>query len=88
MFRRRAAGFGVALVAFGAAVFMAGPASASPATEAVAHKAVAQASYDVVAMWPGTGDDQVRNCELYRVTFFPNGECMFYDGNTELRVPK
>ncbi|MFE0024982.1 hypothetical protein [Amycolatopsis sp. NPDC059021] len=79
MMRKLATGFGIALLAFGGAVSAAGTASASPVT--------AQ-SYKVVMMWAGTTDKQAEQCETYRaVILHGQGECMFYNGNTELRVP-
>nr|CEL16427.1 hypothetical protein [Kibdelosporangium sp. MJ126-NF4]CTQ90379.1 hypothetical protein [Kibdelosporangium sp. MJ126-NF4] len=42
--------------------------------------------YTVVGRWAGTGDEQAGACEAMRILYFPSGECMFYNGNTELRV--
>ncbi|WP_409491181.1 hypothetical protein [Amycolatopsis sp. cmx-11-12] len=75
MFRKLATGFGIAVVAFGAAVSVAAPASA------------AEESYTVVGRWAGTGNEQAGTCEGMRILYFPSGECVFYNGNTELRVP-
>ncbi|MFC3453265.1 hypothetical protein [Amycolatopsis speibonae] len=59
----------------GAAVSVAVPASAT------------QDSYTVVGRWAGTGDEQAATCEGLRLLYFPSGECVFFNGNTELRVP-
>lgn len=75
MFRKIVTGLGVAVIA---GVSLAGPASAAPAS--------AQ-SYTVVGRWPGTTDQTAGTCEGIRILYFPGGECVFYNGNTELRVP-